>query len=70
MTARQRPYQGGSPPSGARQERAWPTEGRLGRAGDPVEGRNLEVLWEPGETGGVNVSDHLGPAGDPVEGPE
>jgi hypothetical protein len=46
----------------------WPTEGHLGRAGDPVEGRDPDLQPDAGDEGGIDVSDHLGPAGDPVEG--
>ncbi len=41
--------------------------GHMGRAGDPVEGRDASdpaTVAQQGPSG----SDHLGPAGDPVEG--
>ena len=45
-----------------------PTEGHLGRACDPAEGRDPDGPSNLAEVGGLDVSDHLGPAGDPVEG--
>ena len=65
---RDEPSAGQGPP--APRDLAWPTGGRLCRAGDPVEGRDPDLQTDSWDVGGVDVSDHLGPAGDPAEGAE